>query len=158
MQPLADIDVIDFTQSIAGPVCTQMLGEMGAEVIKVEPPNGDAFRPLMKGSLFSAYNNGKKSICVDLKTDEGQELLTDLAAKADVLIESFRPGVLDEYGLDYDSISADNPDIVYCSLSGYGQTGPNRSFPGYDPCIQAMSGLMATTGYRTDRPSESARA
>lgn len=151
MQPLGDINVIDFTQSIAGPVCTQMLGEMGAEVIKVEPPNGDAFRPLMKGSLFSAYNNGKKSICVDLKADEGQELLTDLAAKADVLIESFRPGVLDEYGLDYDSISADNPDIVYCSLSGYGQTGPNRSFPGYDPCIQAMSGLMATTGY-PDRP------
>lgn len=151
MEPLRDINVLDLTQSIAGPVCTQMLGEMGAEVIKVEPPNGDAFRPLMNGSFFAAYNNGKKSICVDLEADEGRELLTDLAAEADVLIESFRPGVLEEYGLDYETVSEENSDIVYCSLSGYGQTGPNRSFPGYDPCIQAMSGLMATTGY-PDRP------
>lgn len=151
MQPLSDLNVMDLTQSIAGPVCTQMLGGMGAEVIKVEPPNGDAFRSLMNGSLFTAYNNDKRSICVDLKTNGGQELLTDLATKADVLIESFRPGVLEEYGLDYESVSADNQDIVYCSLSGYGQTGPYHNYPGYDPCIQAMSGLMATTGY-PDRP------
>lgn len=151
MEPLRDIDIIDLTQSIAGPMCTQMLGEMGAEVIKIEPPNGDAFRPLLNGSFFAAYNNGKKSICVDLKADEGREILTDLATKADVLIESFRPGVLEKYSLDYETISEENPNIVYCSLSGYGQTGPYRSFPGYDPCIQAMSGLMATTGY-PDRP------
>lgn len=151
MQPLEDITVLDLTQSIAGPVCTQMLGEMGAEVVKVEPPNGDAFRPLMQGSLFAAYNNGKKSICVDMKTDEGREILTDLAAKADVLIESFRPGVLAEYDLDYEAVSEANREIVYCSLSGYGQTGPYHEYPGYDPCIQAMSGLMATTGY-PDRP------
>lgn len=151
MEPLRDINVLDLTQSIAGPVCTQMLGEMGAEVIKVEPPHGDAFRPLKNGSFFTAYNNGKKSICVDLKTDEGRDILRDLAGQADVLIESFRPGVLEEYGLDYQSVSVENPEIAYCSLSGYGQTGPYRSYPGYDPCIQAISGLMTTTGY-PDRP------
>ncbi|MFC7157073.1 CaiB/BaiF CoA transferase family protein [Halomarina halobia] len=152
MEPLRDVDVLDLTQSIAGPVCTQMLGEMGAEVIKVEPPTGDAFRPLMNGSLFTAYNNGKKSICVDLKTERGREVLADLAGKADVLVESFRPGVLEKYGLDYETVSAENPEVVYCSLSGYGQTGPYRSYPGYDPCIQAMSGLMATTGYPDQPP------
>ncbi|WP_254533832.1 CaiB/BaiF CoA transferase family protein [Natrinema gelatinilyticum] len=152
MQPLQDIDVLDLTQSIAGPLCTQMLGEMGAEVIKVEPPGGDAFRSLMNGNFFTAYNNGKKSICVDLKTDEGRELLTDLAAKADVLVESFRPGVLAEYGLDYETVSKENEGIVYCSLSGFGQTGPYHDYPGYDPVIQAISGLMATTGYPDQPP------
>lgn len=151
MQPLGDLDVLDFTQSIAGPVCTQMLGAMGAEVIKVEPPSGDAFRPMKDGSMFAAFNNGKRSICVDLKTDEGEAILTDLAGKADVVVESFRPGVLEDYDLDYDSVAAENPGVVYCSLSGFGQTGPYGQFPGYDPCIQAISGLMATTGYQ-DRP------
>lgn len=151
MEPLRDLNVIDLTQSIAGPVCTQMLGEMGAEVVKVEPPHGDAFRPLMNGSFFTAYNHGKKSICVDLKTDRGKVILQELAGKADVLVESFRPGVLAEFDLDYESVAEDNDEIVYCSLSGYGQTGPNRQYPGYDPCIQATSGLMAITGY-PDRP------
>lgn len=157
MTPLGDITVVDLTQSVAGPVCTQLLGEMGATVIKVEPPSGDNFRNLMNGSFFTPFNHGKQSVCVDLKTDKGQEIVTTLAYEADVFIESFRPNVLDQYNLGYRSVSRVNDDIVYCSLSGFGHEGPYRDYPGYDPCIQAMCGLMATTGY-PDRPPVRIRA
>ncbi|ELY92084.1 L-carnitine dehydratase/bile acid-inducible protein F [Natrialba hulunbeirensis JCM 10989] len=156
-QPLDDLTVVDMTQSVAGPVCTQLLGEMGATVIKVEPPAGDNFRHLMGGSMFTPFNHGKQSLCVDLKSEDGHEIVTELVDEADVFVESFRPGVLEQYDLDYESVTERNEDVIYCSLSGFGRTGPYSSYPGYDPCIQAVSGLMATTGY-SDRPPVRIRA
>lgn len=152
MKPLDDLTVVDFTQSVAGPVCTQLLAEMGATVIKVEPPMGDNFRNLMDGSMFTPFNHGKRSVCVDLKTAEGSSIVTELADEADVIVESFRPGVLEKYDLDYEAVRFRNEDVIYCSLSGFGRTGPYQSYPGYDPCIQAVSGLMAITGYRNRPP------
>jgi len=157
MQPLDDLTIVDLTQSIAGPVCTQLLGEMGANVIKVEPPSGDNFRNLMGGSMFTPFNHGKESVCVDMKTDEGHAIVTELVGEADIVVESFRPGVLEKYDLDYESVRERNEDVIYCSLSGFGRTGPYSSYPGYDPCVQAISGLMATTGY-LDRPPVRIRA
>ncbi len=157
MKPLDDLTVVDLTQSIAGPVCTQLLAEMGATVLKVEPPEGDTFRHIMNGNMFAPFNHGKQSLCVDLKTDGGHEVVTDLMDEVDVIVESFRPGVLETFDLDYESVRERNEDVIYCSLSGFGRTGPYRSYPGYDPCIQAVSGLMAITGYR-DRPPIRIRA
>ncbi|WP_211263585.1 CaiB/BaiF CoA transferase family protein [Halalkalicoccus paucihalophilus] len=157
MKPLDDLTVVDFTQSIAGPVCTQLLAEMGATVLKVEPPSGDSFRNLMNGNMFASFNHGKQSLCVNIKTDAGLSIVTKLVDEADVIVESFRPGVLEKYDLDYESVTTRNEDVVYCSLSGFGHTGPYQSYPGYDPSIQAVSGLMATTGY-SDRPPVRIRA
>lgn len=157
MKPLDDLTVVDLTQSVAGPVCTQLLGEMGATVLKVEPPSGDNFRHIMNGNIFAPFNHGKQSLCVDMKTDAGESIVTELVDEADVVVESFRPGVLEKYDLDYESVRTRNEDVIYCSLSGFGRTGPYRSYPGYDPCIQAVSGLMAITGYR-DRPPVRIRA
>lgn len=157
MKPLDDITVVDFTQSVAGPVCTQLLAEMGATVIKIEPPGGDNFRKLMGGDMSVPFNHGKLSIAVDLKTDAGLAVATELVDEADVVAESFRPGVLEKFDLDYESVRTRNEDVIYCSLSGFGRTGPSRSYPGYDPCIQAVSGLMSITGYR-DRPPVRIRA
>lgn len=152
MQSFTDIDVLDLTQSIAGPVSTQFLGMLGANVIKVEPPEGDAFRGLIDGAMFASVNLGnKQSICLDLKSKEGLAAARSLAEKADVVVESFRPGVVDQFGLDYESVRDVNEDIVYLSLTGFGQDGPYSSWPAYDPVIQAMSGLMSTIGYK-DRP------
>ena len=116
MQPLDDLTIVDLTQSIAGPVCTQLLGEMGANVIKVEPPSGDNFRNLMGGSMFTPFNHGKESVCVDMKTDEGHAIVTELVGEADIVVESFRPGVLEKYDLDYESVRERNEDVIYCSL------------------------------------------
>lgn len=157
MKPLDDLTVVDLTQSVAGPVCTQLLGEMGATVLKVEPPSGDNFRHIMNGNIFAPFNHGKQSLCVDMKTEAGHSIVTELVDEADVIVESFRPGVLEKYDLDYESVRTRNEDVIYCSLSGFGRTGPYRSYPGYDPCIQAVSGLMAITGYR-DRPPVRIRA
>lgn len=152
MQPFEEVDVLDLTQSIAGPIATQFLGTLGANVVKVEPPDGDAFRDLLDGAMFASVNLGeKRSVCLDFATKEGQNAAHELASKADVVVESFRPGVVDKFGLDYESVAAENPDVVYCSLSGFGEDGPHREWPAYDPVIQAMSGLMSTIGY-ADRP------
>lgn len=152
MQPFEEVDVLDLTQSIAGPLTTQFLGTLGANVVKVEPPGGDAFRGLLDGAMFASVNMGnKRSVCLDLTTAEGQNAARDLAASADAVIESFRPGVVEKFGLDYESVAEDNPDVVYCSLSGFGEDGPHTDWPAYDPVIQAMSGLMSTIGY-ADRP------
>jgi crotonobetainyl-CoA:carnitine CoA-transferase CaiB-like acyl-CoA transferase len=152
MQPFEDVDVLDLTQSIAGPVATQFLGSLGANVVKVEPPGGDAFRDLLGGAMFASVNiSGKRSVCLDLKTDEGQRAARELAAEADVVIESFRPGVLEQFELDYEAVSEINEDVVYVSVTGFGQDGPYSEWPAYDPVIQAMSGLMSTIGY-PDRP------
>jgi crotonobetainyl-CoA:carnitine CoA-transferase CaiB-like acyl-CoA transferase len=151
MEPFADVDVLDLTQSIAGPLSTQLLGALGANVVKVEPPGGDDFRSLLGGAVFAAYNIGKRSLALDLKTDAGREAARELAARADVVVESFRPGVMAGFGLDYDSVRRQNPEVVYCSVTGFGAEGPYSDRPAYDPVLQAMSGLLATTGY-PDRP------
>jgi crotonobetainyl-CoA:carnitine CoA-transferase CaiB-like acyl-CoA transferase len=152
MQPLEGVDVLDFTQSIAGPICTQSLSALGANVVKIEPPDGDAFRPLINGSMFAACNRGKRSLCLDLKSEEGADLARELTAEADVVIESFRPGVMARYGLDYESVVETNEDVVYCSVSGFGQDGPYEDFPAYDPIAQAMSGLLSVTGLPDGTP------
>jgi crotonobetainyl-CoA:carnitine CoA-transferase CaiB-like acyl-CoA transferase len=148
---LDDITLLDFTQSIAGPTCTEYLGALGADVIKVEPPTGDPFRRSLDGAIFSSINTFKRSVSMDLKTDEGPAITASLAEDADVVVESFRPGKLADFGLDYESIREVNDDVVYCSITGFGQDGPYRDRPAYDPILQAMSGIMHNTGY-ADRP------
>lgn len=153
MEPFDGINVLDFTQSVAGPLATQLLGTLGANVVKVEPPGGDTFRPLLDGSMFAAMNlGGKRSVALDLTTDEGRKAGRDLAERADVVIESFRPGTLERFDLDYESVREHNEDVVYCSLTGFGQSGPYSQRPAYDPVIQAMSGLMSTIGYSDRLP------
>lgn len=152
--PLSGIRVLDFTQVMAGPFCTMLLADMGAEIIKVEPPGrGDQTRGSMgfrmKGddSLgFINLNRNKRSITVDLKTDGGKELIHKLVAQADIVVENFRPGVMAKLGLDYQSLSAEHPGLIYASISGFGQTGPWAMRPGYDLMAQAMSGVMSVTG------------
>ncbi len=152
MQPFADVDVLDLTQSIAGPACTQRLATLGADVVKIEPPGGDAFRDLIDGSMFATFNmDRKRSLAVDLKSEDGREIVQELARRADVVVESFRPGVTERFGIDYESVSADNPEVVYTSVTGFGQDGPYEDYPAYDPVVQAMSGLMSVIGY-PDRP------
>ena len=153
MQPFEGVDVLDLTQSIAGPFSTQWLGALGATVIKVEPPGGDAFRDLLDGAMFASVNlGGKESVCLDFTTEEGLEAARDLAERADVIVESFRPGVLDRFGLDYESVAAMNGNVIYCSVSGFGADGPRADWPAYDPVVQAMSGLISTIGYRDRSP------
>ena len=149
---LADIKVVDLTRTLAGPFCTMLLGDMGADVVKIEEPSlGDEIRhwtPFWNGesTQFVTFNRNKRSITVNLKEPEGVELVRRMAADADVMIESFRAGTLERMGLGYGDISAVNPGIVYCSISGYGRTGPMAEMPGYDLIIQAYSGLMHLTG------------
>lgn len=151
MEPFEDVTVLDFTQVIAGPLCGRMLADLGAEVIKVEPPSGESSRGDLKGAYFASYNTSKKSVCINLKEPRGQEIIHQGVKQADVILENFRPGVMSKFDLDYDSVVQENEDIIYCSMSGYGQSGPYSDYPAYDPIIQAMSGLMSTIGY-PDRP------
>ena len=158
--PLSHIRVLDLSRVLAGPWCGQNLADLGAEVIKVErPKTGDDSRaygpPWMKdasgketseAAYFMAANRGKKSITVNLNHPEGQKLVRDLAAKCDVLVENYKVGDLDRYGLGYKDLSAINPGLIYCSVTGFGQTGPYREHPGYDFMIQGMGGMMSVTG------------
>jgi crotonobetainyl-CoA:carnitine CoA-transferase CaiB-like acyl-CoA transferase len=150
--PLDGITVLDFSHALAGPYCTMLMAAYGAEVIKVESPEGDIGRtwgPPFHGadaSYFVGLNSGKQSLAIDLKTSEGLDACRKLAAKADVLIENFRPGTMNRLGLDYASLSAANPRLIYVSISGYGQTGPRRLEPAMDLIIQSASGLMSITG------------
>src|SRR3954470_21205444 len=129
---LAGLRVIDFTQVMAGPFCTMLLADLGADVIKIEPPNGDSTRT-MPGAVgtdspsFNAVNRGKRSVVLNLKTREGVETVKALARSADVFVENYRPGVMEALGLDYPSLAAGNPRLIYASISGYGQTGPDRN-------------------------------
>lgn len=149
---LENIKVVDLTRTLAGPFCTMMLGDMGADVVKIEEPErGDETRswtPFWNGesTQFLSFNRNKRSLSVNLKEEEGLELVLSLAADADVMIESFRAGALERMGLGYEAVKAVNPDIVYCSISGYGRSGPMADKPGYDLIIQAYSGLMHLTG------------
>ncbi len=150
-RPLEGVRVLDFSRVLAGPYCTALLADLGAEVIKVESATGDDYRhvgPFKEGEslLFQAVNRGKKSIVLDLKSKDGVKAARQLAADCDVLIENFRPGVMDRLGLGEADLRAEFPALVYVSVSGFGQTGPNKSLPAYDIIIQAMSGLMDVTG------------
>src|SRR6202049_4782975 len=137
--------VLDFTTTIAGPHCTRLLADLGAEVIKLEAPEGDMMRsrpPLRDGAStsFGQLNTGKKSVILDLKRPEAVEIVRRLVATADVVGENFRPGVMPRCGLDYPVRKAAKPDLVYCAISGYGQTGPSAGLPAYAPVIHASSG------------------
>jgi crotonobetainyl-CoA:carnitine CoA-transferase CaiB-like acyl-CoA transferase len=159
MAPLDGLRVVDLTRVVAGPFCTMMLGDMGAEVLKIEEPkHGDdsrAWAPFIEGtgSFFLALNRSKKSVALDLKTPEGAGALRRLIESADVLIENFRPGSLAELGFDYASMSTLNPRLIYCSISGYGQTGPSSPLPGYDAVIQGEAGIMDMTGFADGEPT-----
>jgi len=133
------------------PFGTMLLGDMGADVIKIEPPTGDHFRYAFDGAWLLASNRNKRGIALDLTKQEGQEVALKMVRRADVFTESFAPGVVGRLGLDYDEVSRVNPRIIYCSISGFGQTGPYCQRPGYDPVAQAMSGIMAATG-EPERP------
>ena len=150
---LSDVIVIDLSRVLAGPYCTMILGDLGATVIKIEHPGkGDDTRyfgpPYIAGesAYYLGLNRNKYSILLDFGTPEGKERLLNLVRKATVLVENFRPGSLERQGLGYESLRAINPGLIYCSISGYGQTGPYRSRPGYDFVAQAESGLMSVTG------------
>lgn len=154
--PLEGVRVLDLTRVLAGPYATQSLGDLGAEILKIEPPAGDdtrRFPPFAGGEshYFLALNRNKKSVVIDLKREEGKELLRRLAARCDVLIENYRPGVMDRLGLGYEVLSAVNPRLVYCAISGFGQTGPWRDKPSFDIVTQAVSGVLSVNG-EADRP------
>jgi crotonobetainyl-CoA:carnitine CoA-transferase CaiB-like acyl-CoA transferase len=158
--PLQGVRVIDLSRVLAGPFCTMLLGDMGAEVLKIEEPqHGDDTRgwaPFVDGSssYFLAVNRSKKSVALDLKTPEGRDVLTRLIETADVLVENFRPGSLAALGFGYAQASALNPRLVYCSISGYGQNGPRSQRPGYDVVIQGETGLMNVTGFPDGEPTK----
>jgi crotonobetainyl-CoA:carnitine CoA-transferase CaiB-like acyl-CoA transferase len=156
-QPLQGVRVIDMSHVIAGPLASFYLAQLGAEVIKVEPPGrGDVMRTSRKPGEgdapdgFVALNAGKRSVAVDIRTPEGAEAVRALAATADVLIENFRPGVVARYGLDYEAIRAVKPDIIYCSISGYGQAGEWAGRGAYDHVVQALTGMMLMQGDSSD--------
>ena len=158
--PLSGILVLDLTRILAGPFCTQLLGDLGADIIKIERPgSGDDTRrfgpPFLKddqgtdtveSAYFMAANRNKRSVAVDISKPEGQALIRRIAQKSHVLVENFKVGNLARYGLGYDDLKEDNPGLVYCSITGFGQTGPYAERPGYDPLIQAMGGFMSVTG------------
>jgi crotonobetainyl-CoA:carnitine CoA-transferase CaiB-like acyl-CoA transferase len=157
--PLSHIRVLELSRVLAGPWAAQTLADLGADVIKVERPGaGDdtrAWGPPWAGdqsAYFLSTNRGKRSITIDFERPEGQELVRKLAAQADVVIENFKVGGLVKYGLDYDSLKAINPRLVYCSITGFGQTGPYRNRAGYDFMIQGMGGLMSVTGLPDGEP------
>jgi crotonobetainyl-CoA:carnitine CoA-transferase CaiB-like acyl-CoA transferase len=148
---LSGLKVVDFTQVMAGPTCTLCMADLGADVVKVEAPSGDLARALSpwvqgEGVPFLALNRNKRSIVLDLKQPEHRQAAQQLVAQADVLVESFRPGVMARFGLDYAAVSSRNPRLIYCSVSAYGQQGTAKDLPGVDGVLQAVSGLMSVTG------------
>ncbi len=164
--PLEGIKVLDLSRVLAGPWCSQNLADLGADIIKVErPETGDDTRawgpPYLKdaqgndtseAAYYLSANRNKRSIAIDIASEEGSKLVRDLAKSCDILVENFKVGGLKKYGLDYDSIKAINPKLIYCSITGFGQTGPMAKDPGYDFIIQGMGGLMSITGERDDLP------
>jgi len=165
---LSGVTVLDLTRVLAGPYCTQLLGDLGADVIKIERPGaGDDTRrfapPFMAGpdgedtsesAYFMSANRNKRSVEVDLTSETGQALVRELAMKADVLVENFKTGNLAKYGLGYDDLKEANPKLVYCSITGFGQTGPYATRPGYDFLIQGMGGIMSITGEAEGEPQK----
>jgi len=164
--PLTGIRVLDLTRVLAGPWCTQNLADLGADVIKIERPgSGDDTRgwgpPYLKdaqgqdtseAAYYLSVNRNKRSVALDIASERGADVVRQLAAQSDVLVENFKVGGLKKYGLDYDSLKTCNPRLIYCSVTGFGQTGPYAARPGYDFMIQGMGGLMSITGERDDLP------
>ncbi|WP_019170277.1 CaiB/BaiF CoA transferase family protein [Pseudaminobacter salicylatoxidans] len=155
--PLSGVKVLDLSRVLAGPYCTALLADLGAEIIKLEPPAGDDYRhvgPFKDGesALFTLNNRGKKSIALDLKKPADLQLAQALAARVDVVVENFRPGVAARLGLGAEALRKANPRLIYCSISGFGQEGPFKDLPAYDLVVQAMSGLMAATGEEGGAP------
>jgi crotonobetainyl-CoA:carnitine CoA-transferase CaiB-like acyl-CoA transferase len=153
MPPLDGITVLDLTRVLSGPYCTMLLGDMGARIIKIEQPGkGDDTRhwgpPFLDGesTYFLSINRNKESVALDFKSREGRAVLDHLLDRCDIVVENFRPGTLAKLGLDYASIASEHPRLVYCSIAGFGQTGPRRNEPGYDAVMQAEGGLMSITG------------
>ena len=166
MAALDGIRVLDLSRVLAGPWCTQLLADLGADVVKVERPgSGDDTRawgpPFLKdgdgqdtreSAYYCSTNRGKRSLTLDIAKPEGQHIARALAAQSDVFVENYKVGDMQRYGLDYDTLAAENPRLIYCSITGFGQTGPYRNRAGYDFMIQAMGGLMSITGERDDLP------
>jgi len=157
--PLQGIRVLDVSQVMAGPFACMLLADLGADVIKVEPPEGDQTRGAMGFKMkgpdsmgFLNMNRNKRSLTLDLKTEEGKQVFFELVKTADVIVENYRPGVVQRLGIDYESVQKVNPKIVYASISGFGQSGPWASRPGFDLMAQAMSGVMSVTGYKGEKP------
>lgn len=156
--PLAGLRVLDFTRVLSGPYCTALLADLGADVVKVESPQGDEYRhvgPFRAGesALFQLVNRNKRGIVLDLKQDDGRELARQLAVRADVMVENFRPGVAGRLGIGYVDLAATNPGLVYASISGFGQSGPKSGLPAFDLVAQAVSGMMAMTGASEGPPT-----
>jgi crotonobetainyl-CoA:carnitine CoA-transferase CaiB-like acyl-CoA transferase len=166
--PLHGVRVLDLTRILAGPFCTQMLGDLGAEVIKIERPgSGDDTRkfappfladeqgaPTSESAYFLSANRNKKSVVVELTKPAGQKLIRRLMAMSDVVVENFKTGTLEKYGLSYDDVKTENPHLVYCSITGFGHTGPYANRPGYDFLIQGMGGVMSLTGEPDGSPQK----
>ena len=157
--PLEGVRVLDLTNVMAGPYCSMVLGDLGAEVIKVESFDGDSsrhFEPLVNGEsyCFAVLNRNKKSVALDLKSPGGKEIIRKLAARSDIVMENFRPGVMKKLELHYDALRELNPGIVYASMSGFGQTGPYGNRGGFDIIAQGMSGIMMMTGHPGGRPAK----
>src|SRR5258707_12771172 len=150
--PLSGIVVVDLSRILAGPYCTLLMAEMGARVIKVEPPKGGddarAYGPFIKGksTYFASVNRGKESIALDLKSAADKAIFEKLLAKADVLVENFRPGTMEKLGFGWETLHAKFPQLIYASASGFGHTGPNSKDPAYDMVMQGMGGIMSITG------------
>jgi crotonobetainyl-CoA:carnitine CoA-transferase CaiB-like acyl-CoA transferase len=164
--PLAGLKVLDLTRILAGPTCTQLLGDLGADVIKIERPGagddtrkwgppyvtGDDGEATMESAYYLSSNRNKRSVAIDMATEEGAALIRQLAAKCDVLLENFKQGGLAKYGLAYDDLKQDLPELVYCSITGFGQTGPNSHRAGYDLLAQGFGGIMSLTGEPEGEP------
>ena len=159
MNVLQGIRVIDVTQNIAGPHSTQTLGELGADVIKIEPPGGDPTRswgpPFWEGEppLFLSYTRNKRSVVLDLKSEGGRDVLWRLIDSADVFVQADRAGGIEKLGFAYEQVRERRPDIIYASVTGYGSRGPLKERPGYDPLIQAYTGVMSLTGHPAGPPA-----
>jgi crotonobetainyl-CoA:carnitine CoA-transferase CaiB-like acyl-CoA transferase len=156
--PLTGIRVVDLTRIIAGPFCTLMLGDMGAEVIKIEPPKeGDPLRAqgVIRDGIswyYASYNRNKKSLAVDLRSAEGKDILSKLIRTSDVVVENFRPGVMEKMGFGYHRLKELKPDIIYCGITGFGKSGPYKDRPAFDFIAQAMSGFMSVNGNEGEEP------
>ncbi|MBW8057307.1 MAG: CoA transferase [candidate division NC10 bacterium] len=158
MQALENLKVVDFSRILAGPYCTMILADLGAEVVKIEQPDsGDEARgvgPFLNGvsAYFASLNRGKKSVALNIKDPRGRDCATELIARADILVENFRPGTMDRLGLGYETLAQRNPRLIYAACSGFGQTGPYRTRGAYDMVIQGIGGVMSITGEPGGRP------
>lgn len=158
-KPLDGLRVLDFTRVLSGPYCTALLADLGADVLKVEPPNGDDYRHIGpfqsdgSSALFETVNRGKRSVVLDLSDNKHRDLALELASDADVVVENFRPGVADKLGIGWEHVRARNPRMIYASISGFGQDGPNARRPAYDIVVQALSGIMSVTGEPNGAPT-----